>query len=72
MISRVNQQLCQPQQPAKRSSIQYQLMFLTETDDGVDIIETNDIDLEEIIACIKLGGSVFITNTHRSLANKRL
>jgi hypothetical protein len=67
MVSLSNQQLRQPQQPTKRSSIQFQLMFLTNTDDAVDIIETYDIDLEEIIACIKLGGSVFITNTHNEL-----
>ncbi len=39
----------------------FQIIFLTDTNEAVDVVESSSIDFEEIIACVKLGGSVFIT-----------
>ena len=39
----------------------FQIIFLTATNELVDVVESSSIDFEEVIACVKLGGSVFIT-----------
>jgi hypothetical protein len=39
----------------------FKIIFLTDTHEAVDVVESSSIDFEEIIACVKLGGSVFIT-----------
>ena len=57
MIRHNNQQLY------TRSVSRFQVLFLGEIDSAVDVQETEDLDVEEIIACIKLGGAVFITST---------
>jgi hypothetical protein len=39
----------------------FQIIYLTDTNESVDVVESLSIDFEEVIACVKLGGSVFIT-----------
>lgn len=39
-----------------------QTIFLGNDDQTVNVVESHRIDFEEIVACIKLGGSVFITS----------
>ena len=40
-----------------------QTIFLGEDDQTVNVMEAQHLDFEEIIACVKLGGSVFISST---------
>jgi hypothetical protein len=61
MTSQPNQQLRHSQRLLTGPSPRFQVLFLGDTDQAVDAIETQDINVEEIIACINLGGSVFIT-----------
>jgi hypothetical protein len=38
-----------------------QTIFLGDDDHTVDVVESQYLDFEEVLACVKLGGSVFIT-----------
>lgn len=46
---------------SRQSAESFQIIFLMDTNESVDVVESSSIDFEEVIACIKLGGSVFIT-----------
>ena len=49
-------------QHSKRRNM-FQLFFLMNDDaQSVEVVETPEIDLEEVIAHLRLGGSIFITN----------
>lgn len=49
--------------PHSKRRKMFQLFFLMNDDaQGVEVVETPEIDLEEIIAHLRLGGSIFITN----------
>lgn len=44
-----------------QSEESFQIIFLTDSNESVEVVESSSIDFEEVIACVKLGGSVFIT-----------
>jgi hypothetical protein len=46
---------------SRQSEESFQIIFLTDSNESVDVVESSSIDFEEVIACVKLGGSVFIT-----------
>jgi hypothetical protein len=49
-------------QHSKKSEL-FQVFFLLNDDaQSVEVMETQEIDLEEVTACLKLGDSIFITN----------
>jgi len=46
---------------SQHSNESFHIIFLTDIDESVDAVESLSIDFEEVPACVKLGGSIFIT-----------
>ena len=50
----------------------FQIFFLTQDESqGVEILETNDIDLDEILQRLKMGETVFIKNKNQRIFESR-